>query len=121
MAEEKSVAVSFRVTPRFKRLLEAAASQANRSQTNMLETLLFDVVGGEAFYRRRHPNVHFKKVGITNQFFNAQAHAQAELNGVLLVDQSMLGDLLTQHTVTMLELERLLYTDWESDAANVLW
>jgi Holliday junction resolvase len=80
-----------------------------------------DVVGGEAFYRRRHPNVHFKKVGITNQFFNAQAHAQAELNGVLLVDQSMLGDLLTQHTVTMLELERLLYTDWESDAANVLW
>jgi predicted transcriptional regulator len=42
MAEEKSVAVSFRVTPRFKRLLEAAADQANRSQTNMLETLLFE-------------------------------------------------------------------------------
>lgn len=42
MAEEKSVAVSFRVTPRFKRLLESAASQANRSQTNMLETLLFE-------------------------------------------------------------------------------
>ncbi len=42
MAEEKSVAVSFRVTPGFKRLLEAAASQANRSKTNMLETLLFE-------------------------------------------------------------------------------
>lgn len=42
MAEEKSVAVSFRVTPTFKRLLEAAAAQANRSQTNMLETLLFE-------------------------------------------------------------------------------
>lgn len=42
MAEEKSVAVSFRVTPRFKRLLEAAASRVNRSQTNMLETLLFE-------------------------------------------------------------------------------
>lgn len=42
MPEEKSVAVSFRVTPRFKRLLEAASSRENRSQTNMLETLLFE-------------------------------------------------------------------------------
>lgn len=42
MSEEKSVAVSFRVTPRFKRLLEAAASRVNRSQTNMLETVLFE-------------------------------------------------------------------------------
>jgi len=36
-----------------------------------------DVVGGEAFYRRKHPNIQFKKVGVTNQFFNAQAHEQA--------------------------------------------
>ena len=42
MSEEKSVAVSFRVTPRFKRLLEATSSRENRSQTNMLETLLFE-------------------------------------------------------------------------------
>lgn len=42
MAEEKSVAVSFRVTPRFKRLLQAAACRVNRSQTNMLETVLFE-------------------------------------------------------------------------------
>lgn len=42
MADEKSVAVSFRVTPKFKRLLDAAASSANRSKTNMLETLLFE-------------------------------------------------------------------------------
>ncbi len=41
MPPEKSVAVSFRVSPRFKLLLEAAASRQNRSQTNMLETLLF--------------------------------------------------------------------------------
>ncbi|USE77556.1 hypothetical protein NDR89_00395 [Cupriavidus gilardii] len=41
MSSEKSVAVSFRVSPRFKLLLEAAASRQNRSQTNMLETLLF--------------------------------------------------------------------------------
>ena len=41
MAEEKSVSVSFRVAPRFKRLLQAAAEREHRSQTNMLETLLF--------------------------------------------------------------------------------
>lgn len=41
MPEEKSVSVSFRVTPRFKRLLLAAAECENRSQTNLLETLLF--------------------------------------------------------------------------------
>lgn len=80
-----------------------------------------DVVGGEAFYRRRHPNVTFKKVGLTNQFFNTQAHEQAELNDVLLIDQALLGDMLTKYPVTMLELERLLYTDWESEAADVLW
>lgn len=41
MQLEKSVAISFRVTPHFKRLLEAAAKRENRSQTNLLETLLF--------------------------------------------------------------------------------
>lgn len=42
MTAEKTVAVSFRVSPRFKLLLEEAAARAHRSQTNMLETLLFD-------------------------------------------------------------------------------
>lgn len=42
MPAEKSVAVSFRVTPRFKLLLEAAAASEHRSQTNMLEMLLFE-------------------------------------------------------------------------------
>jgi hypothetical protein len=41
MSEGKNVSVSFRVSPRFKRLLEAAAARERRSQTNMLETLLF--------------------------------------------------------------------------------
>lgn len=41
MAEEKSVSVSFRVPPRFKRLLQAAAERDHRSQNNLLETLLF--------------------------------------------------------------------------------
>jgi Holliday junction resolvase len=71
-----------------------------------------DVVGGEAFYRRRHPNVEFKKVGLTNQFFNAQAHEQAGLNDVELIDQHRLAELLDRHPVTMMDLERLLYAEW---------
>lgn len=47
MPAEKTIPISFRVTPRFKALLEAVAAQDNRSQTNMLETLLF------AHYRER--------------------------------------------------------------------
>lgn len=42
MAAEKTVSVSFRVSPEFKALLEAAALREHRSQTNMLETLLLD-------------------------------------------------------------------------------
>lgn len=41
MPEEKTVSISFRVSPRFKQLLEAAAALERRSQTNMLEVLLF--------------------------------------------------------------------------------
>ena len=41
MAAEKTVSMSFRVSPKFKALLEAAAVRENRSLTNMLETLVF--------------------------------------------------------------------------------
>ncbi len=41
MPAEKTIPVSYRVSPRFKQLLEAAATRERRSQTNMLETLLF--------------------------------------------------------------------------------
>lgn len=71
-----------------------------------------DVVGGEAFYRRKHPNIQFKKVGVTNQFSNAQAHEQAELNDVELVDQQQPGQVLERHPMTMMDLERLLYAEW---------
>lgn len=76
-----------------------------------------DVVGGEAFYRRQHPNVNFRKIGLTNQYFNSQACEQADLNGVELVDQTGLEELLDKFPVTMLELERLLYAEWETENA----
>jgi hypothetical protein len=41
MPEGKNLSVSFRVSARFKCLLEAAAAHERRSQTNMLEKLLF--------------------------------------------------------------------------------
>lgn len=74
-----------------------------------------DVVGGEAFYRRRHPGVKFKKVGLTNQSFNSQARENAELNGVELLDQAALADLIEKYPVTMLEIERVLYAEWSQE------
>jgi uncharacterized protein (DUF1778 family) len=41
MTEGKNISVSFRVSPRFKQMLEVAAVREHRSLTNMLETLLF--------------------------------------------------------------------------------
>lgn len=77
-----------------------------------------EVVAGEAFYRRRHPGVAFKKVGLTNQFFNGGAHEKASLNAVELLDQSHLAKLLAEHRVTMLDVERLLYTEWAQVEAS---
>jgi superfamily II DNA or RNA helicase len=75
-----------------------------------------DVVAGEAFYRRRHPGIQFTKVGVTNQFFNAQAHEQARLNKVELVDQVRLNELLDRYSVTMMDVERLLYAEWDNSS-----
>ena len=77
-----------------------------------------EVVAGEAFYKRRHPGVAFKKVGVTNQYFTAGARNSAELNAVELIDQSRLGELLSAHPVTMLEVERLIYVDLSLDTAS---
>lgn len=42
MSSEKSIAISFRVSPSLKKLLEAAAAQERRSLTNMMEVALVD-------------------------------------------------------------------------------
>ncbi|WP_232313962.1 SNF2-related protein [Ralstonia sp. A12] len=77
-----------------------------------------DVVTGEAFYRRRHPMVEFERVCITNQFFNRQAHENAALNSVELLDQTHLASLLERHEVTMLEVERMLFSEWQQHEAT---
>jgi hypothetical protein len=73
-----------------------------------------DVVGGEAFYKRLHPNVTFKKICLTNQYFNRQAHEQAALNAVELLEQNHLEALLHQYGVTILEVEKVLCAEWNS-------
>lgn len=78
-----------------------------------------ELVGGEAYYKRRHSNVNFKKVGLTNQYFNSQANEHASLNSVTLVDQTGLDALLKRYRVTLMDIEKILYTDWstvESDS-----
>ncbi len=79
-----------------------------------------EVVAGEAFYRRRHPGVTFKKVALTNQFFNSGANEKASLNAVELLDQRDLAQLLSEHRVTMLEVERLLYNEWNHAEADAI-
>lgn len=73
-----------------------------------------EVVAGEAYYRRKHSNVNFQKVAMTNQFFNDDAIRQAELNGVKLIGQTQLVELLQQFPTTMLDVERVLYSEWGS-------
>jgi len=76
-----------------------------------------DVVTGEASYRLRHPGVEFQKVCITNQYFNDTAVTHAKLNRVELYNRDGLAALLEQHPVTMLELERFMYTEWDQASA----
>ena len=72
-----------------------------------------EVVAGAATYQRRHPEVTFKKICVTNQFFNKNAQRHAENNNVALYDQHGLAQLLKNCPVRLLDVERLLYTQWD--------
>jgi Holliday junction resolvase len=95
---------------------ELVQTKSSASETRPLNwDAVKEVVTGEAFYRRRHSGVLFKKVWLTNQSFNQQAHENARLNDVTLLERSNLEEMLNQYPVTMLDIERLLYTDWAVD------
>ncbi len=76
-----------------------------------------DVVTGEAAYRLRHPGVEFRKVCVTNQFFNETARRHAALNDVELYDQRRLAELIERYPVTLMDIERQLFPNWEYIAA----
>lgn len=67
-----------------------------------------DVVGGEAAYKDKHPGVSFKKIAVTNQFFNETAQAQAVANKVDLVEQTRILELLKENPISWLEVEQFL-------------
>ncbi len=46
MTAEKTISVSYRVTPEFKEMLELAAAREKRSRTNLLEWLLAEYCRG---------------------------------------------------------------------------
>ena len=54
--------------------------------------------------------------GVTNQFFNSTAQKHAELNNVELLGQTHLARILEEFPVTMLDVERLRYAEWERSA-----
>ena len=78
-----------------------------------------EVVGGEAFYRRQHPNIKFDKACFTNQFFNAQAHENAILNAVHLFDQTHLADWLEHYLVNMTDVERVMFAGWPKQPEEI--
>nr|WP_298681683.1 hypothetical protein [uncultured Dongia sp.] len=68
MPSAKTISLSFRVSPRFKRLLEAAATRERRSQTNMVEALLFaycETHGVEDLAEAQAKGTKLSKVGTT--------------------------------------------------------
>ncbi len=71
-----------------------------------------EVVGGHAFYAKQFPKVSFELVCITNQYFDAQAHLNARLNAVELLEQLQLRNMLDETPVSMLDLEKVLFTEW---------
>lgn len=71
-----------------------------------------EVVGGHAFYAKLFPNVTFDRVCMTNQYFDQQARLNAKLNNVELVEQPQLAQMLSETSVSMIEVERILYSEW---------
>lgn len=71
-----------------------------------------EVIAGHALYARQFPGVHFERVCITNQFFGQQAWRNADINQVELIEQPRLAKMLSETSVTMLEVEGILYKEW---------
>lgn len=67
-----------------------------------------DVKGGSDIYADQFPLVRFRKIGLTNQRFNATAKARAQATGVILIEQPELWALVEKHPISMQELSKAL-------------
>lgn len=63
-----------------------------------------DVVGGTAIYAEQFPAVRFRRLAITNQTFNERAHERARANGVELIEQNRLAQLIIEHPITTMDV-----------------
>lgn len=68
-----------------------------------------EVVGGSLRYQARYPNVRFRKVAITNKYFNNSAIEQAGFNQVQLIDRENVTDYLSKLGISDLVLEEAIY------------
>ena len=69
-----------------------------------------ELIAGRAFYEAKHPSVEFKLIGLSNQFFNNHALQNAYLNKVELIDQVELESLIDKFPITLLEIEKFVWT-----------
>lgn len=69
-----------------------------------------DVVGGEEFYKQQYPNVKFTKCCVTNHVFNKDAHEQAKISKVSLIERKALRRLLKKHPITCRDVDYCLYS-----------
>lgn len=67
-----------------------------------------EVVAGAMRYQSKMPNVHFKKVAITNQKFNSSGTEQAAFNHVQLIDRTQIAQMLQDYRITDFELDEFL-------------
>lgn len=67
-----------------------------------------DVTTGAAAYCRMYPEYNFRKICVTNNFFNSNASEQALNNNVELYDKDALEKLLKELKVTLLDLQKSL-------------
>jgi len=63
-----------------------------------------DVLGGTAIYEGKFPTVRFRRVGMTNQFFNKTAHERAKTSCVELIEQNQLAELLECYPTNTLDV-----------------
>lgn len=64
-----------------------------------------DVVSGYPEFARMFPEIRFKKISITNQYFNYEAQKIAEENEVELLDKDYVLSLLDKYQITLKELQ----------------
>lgn len=92
------------------KLVQVKASE--REGETLSWSAVKDVVGGHAYYAKQYPGVTFQRVCLTNQRFDRQAHMNAALNEVELLEQPDLEKMLEATPVTLMDVEKLLYKEF---------